>query len=55
MFSLLKPTFSLLLSPQLLTLLLLPKTERSSTELYPLTLSAICLAPFIFGATSLDQ
>ena len=54
MFSLLKPTFSLLLSPQLFSLLLQTNTERSSTDFYP-TVSAKYLVPFIFGAKALDQ
>ena len=33
MFSLLKPTFSLLLRPHLLTLMLLPTAERSPTDI----------------------
>ena len=58
MFSLLKPTFSLLLRPHPLTLMLQPKTERSPTDntliLY-LTASANYLVPYIFGAGLLDQ
>ncbi len=56
MFSLLKPTFSLLFYPHPLTLMLQPKIERSPTDilLYP-TVSANYLAPFIFGAKLLDQ
>jgi hypothetical protein len=55
MFSLLKPTFSLLADPQLFTLLLLIDAERSSTDFISLTLSANYLVPFILGAKSLDQ
>ena len=55
MFSLLKPTFSLLLRPHPLSLMLQPKVERSPTDnIYP-TASANYLAPFIFGAGLLDQ
>ena len=55
MFSLLKPTFSLLLRPHLLTLMLQPTTERSPTDIKYLTASANYLVPFIFGAGLLDQ
>ena len=55
-FSLLKPTFSLLHNPHLLSLMLLfvqnaplPLVNNKSTA------SVGCLAPFIFGAGSLDQ
>ena len=56
MFSLLKPTFSLLLRPRPFSLTLQPTTERSPTDIikYP-TVSAKCLVPFIFGAGLLDQ
>jgi hypothetical protein len=56
MFSLLKPTFSLLYRPRPLTLTLQPTIERSPTDIviYP-TVSADYLAPFIFGAGLLDQ
>ena len=56
MFSLLKPTFSLLLRPYPLSLILQPNAERSPTDTfkYP-TASANYLAPFIFGAGSLEQ
>jgi hypothetical protein len=58
MFALLKPTFSLPFRPHLLTLMLLPKTERSPTDIFilrHLTASADRLVPFIFGARALDQ
>ena len=59
MFSLLKPTFSLLLRPYPLTLILQPETERSPTDILLLlvyrTASANYLVPFIFGAGLLDQ
>jgi hypothetical protein len=55
MFSLLKPTFSLLLCPRPLTLTLQPTTERSPTDVKHPTASAKYLVPFIFGAGSLDQ
>ena len=57
MFALLKPTFSLLFRPHLLTLMLLPNTERSPTDVFirHLTASADRLVPFIFGARALDQ
>ena len=55
MFSLLKPTFSLLLCPHPLTLMLQPLTERSPTDVKHPTASAKYLVPFIFGAGSLDQ
>jgi hypothetical protein len=58
MFSLLKPTFSLLYRPRPLTLTLQSIIERSPTDIhknvYP-TASANYLAPFIFGAGLLDQ
>ena len=66
MFSLLKPTFSLLYRPHPFPLVLQPKTERSPTDntfiilflkdssIY-LTASASYLVPFIFGAGLLDQ
>ena len=56
MFALLKPTFSLPLRPHLFTLMLLPRAERSPTDviLHP-TASADRLVPFIFGARALDQ
>ena len=55
MFSLLKPTFSLLFRPRPLTLTLQSNTERSPTDtMYP-TASANYLVPFIFGAGLLDQ
>ena len=57
MFSLLKPTFSLLFRPRPLPLTLQSTTERSPTDIvlkYP-TASADDLAPFIFGAGLLDQ
>ena len=55
MFSLLKPTFSLLFRPYLLSLILQSTTERSPTDINHLTASANYLAPFIFGAKALDQ
>jgi hypothetical protein len=56
MFALLKPTFSLLLRPRLLTLTLLPNAERSPTDyLINPTASVHRLVPFIFGAGTLDQ
>jgi hypothetical protein len=55
MFSLLKPTFSLLFRPRPLTLTLQSITERSPTDVKHPTASAKYLAPFIFGAGSLDQ
>jgi hypothetical protein len=55
MFSLLKPTFSLLLCPHPLTLMLLTIVERSPTDFKNPTASADYLAPFIFGAGALDQ
>ena len=63
MFSLLKPTFSLLLRRRPLTLTLQSKTERSPTDyliillilFFNLTASANYLVPFIFGAGLLDQ
>ena len=53
MFSLLKPTFSLLLRPRPLALTLQSRTERSPTDiiffyLLYLTASANYLVPFIF-------
>ena len=55
-FSLLKPTFSLLLRPYPLTLILQPKTERSPTDIKIYrTVSANYLVPYIFGAGLLDQ
>ena len=55
MFSLLKPTFSLLLRPRPFSLTLQPTVERSPTDLKDPTASADYLAPFIFGAGALDQ
>jgi hypothetical protein len=55
MFSLLKPTFSLLLRPHPLTLMLQSNAERSPTDVKHPTASAKYLVPFIFGAGSLDQ
>ena len=55
MFSLLKPTFSLLLRPHPLALALQTTTERSPTDVKHPTSSANYLVPFIFGARSLDQ
>jgi hypothetical protein len=56
MFSLLKPTVSLVLRPYVLTLVLRPTTQRSPTDcLRNPTISVMCLAPDIFGAESLDQ
>ena len=57
MFSLLKPTFSLLLRPYPLTLILQSITERSPTDKFLIyrTVSANYLVPFIFGASLLDQ
>ena len=55
MFSLLKPTFSLLFHPHPLTLMLHINTERSPTDVKHPTDSAKYLVPFIFGAESLDQ
>ena len=56
--SLLIPTFSLLLRPQLLSVLLQPTIECSSTTYtlqYKSAISVHSLAPVIFRATSLDQ
>ena len=56
--SLLIPAFSLLFRPQLLSVLLQPTTECSSTTyrlLYKSAISVYSLAPVIFRATSLDQ
>ena len=56
MFSLLKPTFSLVLRPYVLTLILHPTTQRSPTVYFiKPTISATCLVPYVFGAESLDQ
>jgi hypothetical protein len=56
MFSLLKPTVSLVLRRYVLTLILQPTTQRSPTDyLRNPTISVTCLAPDIFGAESLDQ
>ncbi len=56
MFSLLKPTVSLLLRPYVLAIVLHPTTERSPTDdLTHPTISVTCLVPDIFGAESLDQ
>jgi hypothetical protein len=56
MFALLKPTFSLPLRPHLLSLMLRTTMERSPTDyLTNPTASAHHLAPFIFGAGTLDQ
>ncbi len=63
MFSLLKPTFSLLFRPHPLTLVLQSTAERSPTDiknffiffLLYLTASANYLVPYIFGAGLLDQ
>ena len=56
MFSLLKPTVSLVLRPHVLTLMLQPTTQRSPTAyLRKPTISVTCLVPDIFGAESLDQ
>ncbi len=56
MFSLLKPTVSLVLRPHVLTLMLHPTTQRSPTDqLLDPTISATCLVPYVFGAESLDQ
>ena len=57
MFSLLKPTFSLLLRPRPFSLTLQPTTERSPTDIVLLyrTVSADYLVPYIFGAGLLDQ
>jgi hypothetical protein len=55
MFSLLKPTFSLLFRLRPLMLTLQSITERSPTEIKHPTASAKYLVPFIFGAGSLDQ
>ena len=56
MFSLLKPTVSLVLRPYVLTLILHPTTQRSPTAYtkYKPTISATHLVPDIFGAESLD-
>ena len=56
-FSLLKPTFSLLLRPYPLTLILQSTTERSPTDIFGIyrTVSANYLVPYIFGAGLLDQ
>ena len=58
MLSLLIPAFSLLLRPYVLSIILRPTTECSSTTYIFLCKSAISvysLAPVIFRATSLDQ
>ena len=55
MFSLLKLTFSLLLRPYPLTLVLQSNVERSPTDVIHLTASANHLVPVIFGAGSLEQ
>ena len=57
MFSLLKPTFSLLLRPYPLSLILQSTTERSPTDIFKIyrTVSADYLVPYIFGAGLLDQ
>ena len=56
MFSLLKPTVSLLLRPHVLAIVLHPTTERSpTTHIRESTISVIRLVPDIFGAESLDQ
>jgi hypothetical protein len=55
MFSLLKPTFSLLLRPHILSIALHPKAERSPTDTSYLTASANDLVPSIFGAKTLNQ
>ena len=56
MFSLLKPTVSLVLRPYVLAIVLLPTTQRSPTDdLTHPTISVIRLVPYIFGAESLDQ
>ena len=55
MFSLLKLTFSLLLCPNPLSLILLTNVERSPTDILYLTASANYLVPVIFGAGSLEQ
>ena len=58
MLSLLIPAFSLLLRPHVLSIILLPTTECSSTTyifLYKSAISVYSLAPVIFRATSLDQ
>ncbi len=58
MFSLLKPTVSLVLHPYVLTVVLRLTTRRSPTaqtiKSEP-TISVSCLAPYVFGAESLDQ
>ena len=56
MFSLLKPTVSLLLRPYVLAVVLHPTAERSpTTHISESTISAIHLVPDIFGAETLDQ
>ena len=56
MFSLLKPTVSLVLRPYVLTVVLQSTTQRSPTDdLRHPTISVTCLAPYVFGAESLDQ
>jgi hypothetical protein len=56
MFSLLKPTVSLVLRPHMLALMLLPTTRRSPTNLKQIPRFRYhILAPYIFGAESLDQ
>ena len=56
MFSLLKPTVSLLLRPYVFTVVLHSTTERSPTDqlLIP-RFRRHALVPYIFGAESLDQ
>ena len=56
--SLLIPAFSLLLRPHVLSVMLQPTIECSSTThilLYEFAISVNSLAPVIFRATSLDQ
>ena len=56
MFSLLKPTVSLVLRPYVLSVVLLPTTQRSPTDQKTdPTISATRLVPDVFGAESLDQ
>ena len=58
MLSLLIPAFSLLSRPHILSIMLLPTIECSSTTyifLYKFAISVYSLAPVIFRATSLDQ
>ena len=51
---LLIPTFSLLIDPHVVSIVLLLLTECSPTILIRSVASVDCLAPFIFGADPLD-